>query len=53
MGTRENAKKEKTQRRMDGWSKMELEKSWTDRRCYQRQRHIEKLSFGLRKTTAE
>jgi hypothetical protein len=32
MGTREKAKKEKTQRRMDGWSKMELEKPWTDRR---------------------
>jgi hypothetical protein len=30
----------------DGWMKTEHDKPWTDRRGYQRQRHMEKLSFG-------
>jgi hypothetical protein len=34
MGTRENAKKGKTQREMDRWSKTEHDKPWTDRRGY-------------------
>jgi hypothetical protein len=34
MGTRGNAKKGKTQREMDIWSKTEHDKSWTDRRGY-------------------
>jgi hypothetical protein len=34
MGTRGKAKKGKTQRDMDKWSKMEHDKSWTDRRGY-------------------
>jgi hypothetical protein len=34
MGTRGNAKKEKTQREMDRWSKTEHDKPWTDRRGY-------------------
>jgi hypothetical protein len=34
MGTRENAKKGKTQREVDRWSKTELDKPWTDRRGY-------------------
>jgi hypothetical protein len=42
--TEGNAKKGKTQREMDRWSKMEHDKPWTDRRGYQR--HMEKLSFG-------
>jgi hypothetical protein len=46
MVTRGNAKKGKTQREMDGWSKMEHDKPWTNRRGYKRQRHIEKLGFG-------
>jgi hypothetical protein len=32
MGTRGNAKKGKTQRKMDRWSKTEHNKSWTERR---------------------
>jgi hypothetical protein len=31
---------------LGGWSKTENDKPWTDRRRYQRQRHMEKLSFG-------
>jgi hypothetical protein len=31
MGTRRNAKKGKTQREMDRWSKTEHDKPWTDR----------------------
>jgi hypothetical protein len=34
MGTRGNAKKGKTQREMDRWSKTEHDKPWTDRRGY-------------------
>jgi hypothetical protein len=34
MGTRGNAKKGKTQREMDRWSKTEHDKQWTDRRGY-------------------
>jgi Zn-dependent M16 (insulinase) family peptidase len=34
MGTRGNAKKGKTQRKMDRWSKTEHVKPWTDRRGY-------------------
>jgi hypothetical protein len=34
MGTRGNAKKGKTQREMDRWSKTEHGKPWTDRRRY-------------------
>jgi hypothetical protein len=34
MGTRRNAKKEKTQREMDRWSKTEHDKPWTDIRGY-------------------
>jgi hypothetical protein len=34
MGTREIAKKGKTQREMDRWSKTEHEKPWTGRRGY-------------------
>jgi hypothetical protein len=33
-GTRGNAKKGKTQREMDRWSKTEHDKTWTDRRGY-------------------
>jgi hypothetical protein len=43
---RGNAKKGKTQRDMDRWSKMEHDKPWTDRRGYYRQRQMAKLSFG-------
>jgi hypothetical protein len=32
--TRGNAKKEKTQREMGRWSKMEYDKPWTERRGY-------------------
>jgi hypothetical protein len=46
MGTRGNAKKEKTQREMDRWSKTEHDKPWTDGRGYYRQRQMAKLSFG-------
>jgi hypothetical protein len=46
MGTRGNAKKGKTQREMDRWSKTEHDKPWTDRRGYWRQRQMTKLSFG-------
>lgn len=57
MGTRGNVKKGKTQWEvdgwMDGWSKMENEKPWIDRRGFQRQRHKRKLNFGRRKTTVE
>jgi hypothetical protein len=42
MGTRGNAKKGKTQRAMDRWSKTEHDKPWTDRRGYQRQRQMAK-----------
>jgi hypothetical protein len=34
MGTRGNAKKGKTQREMDRWSKTEHDKPWTNRRGY-------------------
>jgi hypothetical protein len=34
MGTRENAKKGKTQIEMDRWSKTEHDKPWTERRGY-------------------
>jgi hypothetical protein len=34
MGTRGNAKKWKTQREMDRWSKTEHDKPWTDGRGY-------------------
>jgi hypothetical protein len=34
MGTRGKAKKGKTQREMDGWSKTERDKPWTERRGY-------------------
>jgi hypothetical protein len=34
MGTRGNAKKGKTQREMDRWSKTEHDKPWTERRGY-------------------
>jgi hypothetical protein len=34
MGTRGNAKKVKTQRKMDRWSKTEHDKPWTDGRGY-------------------
>jgi hypothetical protein len=34
MGTRGNAKKRKTQREMDRWSKTEYDKPWTERRGY-------------------
>jgi hypothetical protein len=34
MGTRGNAKKGKTQREMDRWSKTENDKPWADRRGY-------------------
>jgi hypothetical protein len=34
MGTRWNAKKRKTQRELDSWSKTEHDKPWTDRRGY-------------------
>jgi hypothetical protein len=34
MGTTGKAKKGKTQREMDGWSKTEHVKPWTDRRGY-------------------
>jgi hypothetical protein len=46
MGTRGNVKKGKTQREMDRWSKTDYDRPWTDRRGYQRQRHMEKLSLG-------
>jgi hypothetical protein len=34
METRGNAKKRKTEREMDSWSKTEHDKPWTDRRGY-------------------
>jgi hypothetical protein len=34
MGTRGNAKKGKTQKEMDRWSKTEHDKPWTERRGY-------------------
>jgi hypothetical protein len=34
MGTRGNAKKGKTQKQMDRWSKTEHDKPWTERRGY-------------------
>jgi hypothetical protein len=45
MGNRGNVKKGKTQREMDRWSKTEHGKPWTDRRGYQRQRQMAKLSL--------
>jgi hypothetical protein len=46
IGARGKAKKGKTLRERDGWSKMEHDKPRTDIRGYQRQRHMKKLSFG-------
>jgi hypothetical protein len=46
VGTSGKAKKGKIQREMDGWSKTERDKPWTDRSGHQRQIHMEKLSFG-------
>jgi hypothetical protein len=54
METRENAKKGKTQREMNRWSKTEHDKPWTDRRGRILETETDdELSFGLRETTVE